>query len=115
MLVRVVFSSGFHTHVLCLRTRVTRSLFETFLIDGFHVKIENFARFSCFMGFQDLEAQLSELAEALRKRHPDSLANLIRAARPTESQELQTTGNQLDAFFFVCFSPSRSALTLVLT
>ncbi|CAN0092640.1 unnamed protein product, partial [Ectocarpus sp. 12 AP-2014] len=42
---------------------------------------------------KDLEAQLAELAEALRRRHPDSLASLIRAARPTDSQELRNDGN----------------------
>ncbi|CAM9886861.1 unnamed protein product, partial [Phaeothamnion confervicola] len=36
---------------------------------------------------KELEAQLKELEEALRKRNPDCLANLVRAARPSESLE----------------------------
>lgn len=41
---------------------------------------------------QDLEGQLAELAEALRRRNPDCLASLIRAARPSQSQEIRKEG-----------------------
>ena len=52
---------------------------------------------------KDLEGQLSELAEALRRRNPDSIASLIRAARPTDSQEMRNDGESFTygrRFFF---------------
>ncbi|CAM9601452.1 unnamed protein product, partial [Chrysoparadoxa australica] len=36
---------------------------------------------------KQLEAQLEQLEESLQKRHPDSVANLIRAAQPVQSEE----------------------------
>lgn len=39
---------------------------------------------------------MSELAEALRRRNPNSLASLIRAARPSDSQELKDDGEKKD-------------------
>lgn len=50
---------------------------------------------------QDLEAQLAELAEALRRRNPDCIANLIRAARPTMSQEMQRDGALITQHVYV--------------
>jgi hypothetical protein len=41
---------------------------------------------------QELEDQLRELEESVRKRNPDSIANLIRAVKPSESQEFKKAG-----------------------
>ncbi len=45
---------------------------------------------------RDLEAQVRDLEEALSRRHPDSIANLIRAVGPSESVEVRNKGREAE-------------------
>ena len=46
---------------------------------------------------KDLETQIKDLQEALNRRHPDSISNLIRAIGPSESTEFRTKQSDVES------------------
>ena len=46
---------------------------------------------------KDLETQVKDLQEALNRRHPDSISNLIRAIGPSESTEFRTKQGDVES------------------